>query len=226
MLNSAQRPEIVLDRAAVREVDRAAVEDYGIPGIVLMENAARAIASEALNMLRAVGGSRSLVVCGGGNNGGDGWAAARHLTNAGAEPIVFPLDEPRAGSDAATNAAIARRMGVREVTSAPSTCDCEIIIDAVFGTGLTRHVEGRAAEVLEWINRQGKPVLAVDVPSGLDCDTGEPLAACVRATVTLTLVAMKPGLLRPQAKPFVGRVIVGDIGAPRKLIERLGAPRA
>jgi NAD(P)H-hydrate epimerase len=102
-----------------------------------------------------------------------------------------------------------------------------LVVDAIFGTGLDRPVEGRPAEVIDWINRimaRGRPVLAVDVPSGLDCDTGLPLGHAVRATATVTFVARKPGLLEPPGRDHAGRVTVADIGAPRELVERFGRP--
>jgi NAD(P)H-hydrate epimerase len=97
-----------------------------------------------------------------------------------------------------------------------------LIIDAIFGTGLDRPPTGDAARAIEEINRSGVKVLAIDVPSGLDCDTGEPLGPCVRANRTVTFVAEKFGFAQPQAKEFTGEVIVADIGCPRELIEMIG----
>ena len=221
------RPEYILDRASVRAVDRAAIDEYGIPGIVLMENAARGLAAEALNMLGdRVQGAEVLVICGSGNNGGDGYALARHLHNAGARPVLAALGAPRLGTDAAVNRAICQRMGlaIAGPDSLDDHSDARLVVDALFGTGLDRPVEGRAAEVIDWINAAGRPVLAVDVPSGLDCDTGRPLGRAVRAKATVTFVARKPGLVEPPGLDYAGRVTVADIGAPRALVERLGRP--
>jgi NAD(P)H-hydrate epimerase len=219
------RPVYVLDRDAVRAVDRAAIEEYGIPGIVLMENAARALAATALSMLD--GGGMALIICGSGNNGGDGWALARHLHNAGVRVVVAPLGDPRPDGDAGVNCAICRAMGIEEIAfdRLEAQRDADLIVDAIFGTGLTRPVlEGRAEEAIVWMNAGSEPVLAVDVPSGLDADRGFPLGVAVRATATVTFVGMKPGFLVSGAEAWTGTVTVGDIGAPRELTERYGRP--
>lgn len=221
-------PAFVLDRESVRSVDRAAIEEYGIPGIALMENASRVLAREALRLLEKTGTGDALVliVCGSGNNGGDGWALARHLHNAGARPVVAVLGEPRPESDAGTNCAICRKMGIPEITieELDEYAGADLIVDAIFGTGLDRPVKGRAAEVIEWINASGRPVLAVDVPSGLDCDTGKPLGVAVRAAVTVSFVGHKPAFSTLDAQPLIGELVIGEIGVPRQLIERLGSP--
>jgi NAD(P)H-hydrate epimerase len=222
--------EYILDRASVRSVDRAAIEEYGIPGMVLMENASRGLAAEAIGMLGdGLADARVLIVCGSGNNGGDGYALARHLHNAGVRPLLVALGEPRPGTDAATNRTICAKMGLPLAGDdrLDEQDDPALVVDAIFGTGLDRPVEGRPAEVIDWINRimtRGRPVLAVDVPSGLDCDTGLPLGHAVRATATVTFVARKPGLLEPSGRDYAGRVTVADIGAPRELVERFGRP--
>lgn len=218
-----------LSRDAVRAVDRAAIEVYGIPGAVLMENAAIGLADEAIHWLGAGAlGAKVLIICGSGNNGGDGYALARHLHNRGARPVLVPLGEPRPGSDAALNLAICRRMGLPEVAPADLDRhrDADLVVDAIFGTGLDRPVAGAAAEAIAWINRSGRRVLAVDVPSGLDCDTGRPLGAAVRAGRTVTFVAPKPGFAMPGAGEYTGAVTVVGIGAPVELIARFGRPAA
>lgn len=219
-------PVYVLSREQVRAVDKRAIEDFGIPGIVLMENAARALAEEALRMLRQRHRPQGpvLIICGSGNNGGDGWALARHLHNHGVEVVLAPLKDPRDGTDAAANANICRKMGLPEISTEKldERRDAALIVDALFGTGLDRAIEGKSAEVVEWINNAGRPVLAVDVPSGLDADTGEPLGPCVQATATVTFVGLKPGFTELHCQRIVGEVIVGDIGAPRELAAELG----
>ena len=214
----------VLDRESVRAVDRAAIVEYGIPGVVLMENAARSLAAEALVMLGGATGS-VVIVCGTGNNGGDGWALARHLHNAGVRVTVAPLGEPREGGDAAINCRVCRNMALREI--APDELPahlggCDLIVDAIFGTGLDGRITGVAAAVIERINDSGRPVLAVDVPSGLDCDSGEPLGSAVKAARTVTFVAHKPAMNVAAARKHLGQVVVADIGAPVELLERFG----
>lgn len=219
---------LVLDRHAARAVDLEAMEAYGVPGIVLMENAARALCDAAIDLLDGAVRDRAVViVAGGGNNGGDGWALARHLANHGAAPVVVALGEPREGTDAAVNAGIARRMAIAEATLATAPQPA-LVVDAIFGTGLDRPIGGAAADAVAWINGQSCPVLAVDVPSGLDCDAGAPVGAadapCVRATCTVSFVAGKPGFLRAESEAFTGRVLIGDIGAPAAIVRRLGRP--
>jgi len=214
-----RRTSLVLDRAGARALDQAAMTTYGIPGIVLMENAARALLDVAVDM-RPDGDARCvLIVCGAGNNGGDGWALARHLRNAGVEPVVYATKDPRPDSDAGINCAICRRMGITETASPNAAGDIGLIVDGLFGTGLDRPVTGAALACIEWINAHPAPVLAIDLPSGLDADRGVPLGACVRATRTVTMAGVKAGFLVPGADAWVGAVSVADIGAPREAID-------
>jgi NAD(P)H-hydrate epimerase len=206
---------IRLSRAQVREVDRLAIEAFHIPGIVLMENAARSVVDVALQMAPANG--TVVIVCGGGNNGGDGFAVGRHLHNRGLGVRIVNTASDLKG-DALINFRIAEAMGI---PIGRSWRDGELIIDALFGTGLSRPPYEDAAALIGQMNQAGVPILAVDLPSGLDCDTGEPLGACVRATRTVTFVAEKTGFANPASRVYTGEVIVGDIGCPRELIERV-----
>ena len=230
-----------LTRQQVREVDRLAIEQLGIPGIVLMENAARAAAEVVLAVLGddlAVepADAKTTVLCGGGNNGGDGYAIARHLHNAGVLVAVYAAVDPdRLTGDAAVNCRIAARMGLAQVpvlsaedaaSHAPAWADSHVIVDALLGTGFHGQVRQPLASTIGHCNvvsgRSGGPkVVAVDVPSGLDCDTGQPANATVRADVTVTFVAAKTGFAAVAARPWLGRVIVADIGAPPSLIEQV-----
>jgi NAD(P)H-hydrate epimerase len=214
-------PHLVFDRASVQSVDREAIESFGIPGLVLMENAALGLTDQALNMLAGEAAATVLIVCGSGNNGGDGYALARHLRNRGHQPVIAPLGPPRPGTDADANAVICERMGIPHVPrdAAPAP---RLVVDAIFGTGLDREVTGEPAEWIGWINEQTAPVLAVDAPSGLDCDTGEPLGPTVRASHTVTFVGLKRGFLAPGAAAYTGTVTVADIGAPVELYRKYG----
>ena len=199
------------------------MEDYAIPGIVLMENASRGIAAIASGMAPA--GSPIAIVCGPGNNGGDGFAAARHLSNLGFAPrlhMAIDSDSLKPGSDPAVNFGIARAMGL-PLRDPLDLGDAVLVLDAVFGTGLQREVRAPFREILETIRDAGRPVLAVDLPSGLDADTGEVLGVCVRADVTATMVAPKTGFLRAEGPANVGRVEVVDIGAPAAILARFAA---
>ncbi|MGL4554788.1 MAG: NAD(P)H-hydrate epimerase [Gemmataceae bacterium] len=202
-----------LTREQCRELDRRATQTYGVPGVVLMENAGAAI-SRLLLSLGVTG--EVAVCCGKGNNGGDGFVIARHLDNAGVPVRVLLFADPeRLGGDAAVMFDILRRSGV-PVEPWPDLArlgGAEWVVDALFGTGLTRPVEPPLDGVIAAINAAGAKVLAVDLPSGLDADTGEPLGACVRADHTATVAAPKAGFEAGAA--WVGRVHVIDMGAPR-----------
>jgi NAD(P)H-hydrate epimerase len=231
---------LVFSRARVRDVDRLAVEEFGIPSIVLMENAAIGLCEVALEMLEGLGGSAALIACGPGNNGGDGLALARHLHNAGVEVhIVLAADPSRYGGDAAINLRIAQKMDLPLTISAPPDPGVAldraaaalprpaIIVDALLGTGVDRPVTGPLRTLIERLNSlrtPQSPVLAADLPSGLDADTGEPLGAAVVADATVTFVGLKPGFLTLAAQPFVGEIHIADIGAPAELVRRLGVP--
>ncbi len=214
---------LVFTRDSIRKLDRLAVEQYNIPSIVLMENASHHIAAAALNMVRRISRPRIIIYCGPGNNGGDGLAAARHLHNAGARvSIILSGPASRYSGDAAINVRIAQRMKLPvRAAGRGKHPPCDLIIDALLGTGLDRPVTGVIARLIDRINRQIAPVLAVDIPSGLDADTGKPLGAAIRATHTLTLAGLKLGFLNPAAREYLGKVSIGDIGIPRELAERL-----
>jgi NAD(P)H-hydrate epimerase len=233
----------VLDRDAARQIDRRVTEEFGIPTLVLMENAAVHVAETALEELEVCINPLVLVVCGPGSNGGDGLAVARHLSNAGVDVRVVVLgDAEDLRGDAAVQLNACRRMklpilytgekGAVAIDGALTDADGtarkpRAVIDAIFGTGLSRPVEGTAAELIGSINelgRRGAHVISVDVPSGLDANTGAALGAVVRAQTTVTFVGLKPGLLAFDAQGFVGDVVVADIGAPRSLVEELGTP--
>jgi NAD(P)H-hydrate epimerase len=225
-------PTLRLTRAQVREIDRLSIERYHIPGVVLMENAARAVTDAASNMLLGVKEASVLIVCGGGNNGGDGFAVARHLHNRGVDIEVALAHAGGYRDEAAANLRIIQEMDLPRIPIADAgrslDAGIDLIIDALFGTGL--ETPPRDPRWIQWMNNAGVPILAVDIPSGLDCDTGEPLGpACVRATRTVTFVAEKAGFSNPNARQYLGEVTVGDIGCPRELIDSIArgaSPRA
>jgi NAD(P)H-hydrate epimerase len=212
---------IYLSREQVRKIDRLALERYQMPGVILMENAARAVVDVAVEMLGGQCTGDILIVCGGGNNGGDGLAAARHLHNRGANvSIILTTDPGRYQNEALANWKIVEAMKlpiVKMPTKPP-----RLIVDAIFGTGLTSAPREPFASTVKSIMAFGVPILAVDIPSGLDCDTGLPLGpACIEATQTVTFVANKIGFAVPNAARYLGKVTVGDIGCPRELIEEV-----
>jgi NAD(P)H-hydrate epimerase len=214
---------IRLTRAQVREIDRRAIQEYHIPGIVLMENAARAATELALRIMLENATSNAAIICGGGNNGGDGLAIARHLHNAGKSVRIYLATDPtKYFGDALINWEIVQAMklptepadsyAVKRISNA-------LVMDAIFGTGLTTPPREPYPSIISAINAGKCPVLAIDVPSGLDCDTGRPLGRCVTAHSTITFVEEKIGF--PNAREYLGDTFVGDIGCPRELIEQV-----
>ena len=220
--------------ARSRAVDRVCLEEYGLPGAVLMENAARGCAELLLNLSDG-DPDPVAVLCGTGNNGGDGFALARHLTIAGAEVHLFaPFAEPPPGDDdsgeAAMNARVARRMGLPWLNWAvdPAAAADDLaalvfdggwVVDALLGTGPTGPPRSPTDEAVFAVNAArsgGAKVLSVDVPTGFDADAGRPFAAdrCVRADHTATFVAPKVGFAAPGADAWTGAVHVVGIGAP------------
>ncbi len=211
-----------LTREQVRGLDRRAIEEYGVSGVVLMENAGRGAAELLLSL--GVHGPVA-VCCGKGNNGGDGFVIARHLANHQVEVRVLLFADPDdLTGDAAVNYRVAVKMGLPLEVHAGRTPDpkaleaslnaAEWVVDALFGTGLTGPVRPPLDEVIAAINRSPARVLAVDIPSGLDCDTGEPLGPTVRAHHTVAFAAQKVGFANPAAGPWLGVVHLVDIGAP------------
>lgn len=219
-----------LTRDEVREVDRRAIEELGLPGIVLMENAGRG-AAELLIQLGVDG--PVTIVAGKGNNGGDGFVIARHLANHGFDVRVLLFADPHhLTGDALANYRVLCGSGL-----SPRNCtegglaDCDgvlrsgsWIVDSLLGTGTQGTVREPFATVIEQINAAGVGVFAVDLPSGLDCDTGKPLGPCVRAAHTATFVAPKKGFGAPRATDFTGSVHVVDIGVPRSILQAYALP--
>jgi NAD(P)H-hydrate epimerase len=234
----------VLTRQQVREVDRRAIQEFGMPGIVLMENAGRNAANLLFRLMAAQlrPGAKEFqsgpvtVVCGKGNNGGDGFVIARHLDLFGLTVRVVLLCSPDdLSGDAMANFAIIRKAGLAiEVFTAPldmARFDAGIsgsawLVDAILGTGASGEPKSPYAEAIDRMNVIGLPIFALDLPSGLDCDTGAPARHTVRAAHTCTFVASKSGFSVEGAKPYVGRLHVVDIGAPRRLLEEVKASSA
>ncbi len=254
-----------LTRHQARQIDRIAMEELGIPSVVLMENA-------GLNAVSAIGrfmakqrgdqpagrdwpvDARVVIFCGGGNNGGDGYVIARHLYNQGANVQIIalkPIDQLT--GDAAVNAVICQNMAL-DIQPAPGVApapECspaglpvsdwstaDLLIDALLGTGFTGDLRPDLLEIIQTINAtrdmpHAPTIVAIDLPSGLDCDTGQPpdnppgnpAQDAIRADLTITFVAPKLGFNDPAAKPYLGRVVVADIGIPLALLDRLSESR-
>jgi len=209
----------------MRELDRTAIEERGIAGLTLMENAGRAVAEAALRLTEEEAERPIVVVCGRGNNGGDGFVAARRLQEEGRRVRVYLAGrQDDVEGDAATSLRRLTESGVDvvevdDVRSVGRECaSAGLVVDALLGTGLTGKVRGLPGELIETLNQCGRPVLAVDVPSGLDADTGEPLGLAVRAVETVTMGLPKLGLFLYPGMDSAGRVTVADIGYPADLV--------
>ena len=206
--------------AQVRELDRLAIEERGIPSLTLMERAG----ADALDALTGrYAGARNLVVlCGGGNNAGDGYVLARLARQAGLEVRVIALVEPdRLKGDAAASAQKYLRTG--NVETALSIKSADIIIDALLGSGLNRPVEGVFAGAIETVNGSAVPVLSLDIPSGLNADTGVRLGSAVRADATITFIGLKRGLFTAEGPEFCGEILFSDLGTPADIHASVGA---
>lgn len=200
----------------LRAIDRHAAEVFGVPTLLLMENAGRAVADAAWALLPP--GGRVWVVSGKGNNGGDGWVAARHLHARGvAVAVQTPVPVASLQGDAAVNANAALKVGVPLAASLGEAHAGDVVIDAILGTGLTRAPEGVALEAIRSVaaaRDRGALVLAVDLPSGLDADRPHAPGEHVVADATLTLHSLKPALCQFPARGACGRITVAPLGIP------------
>lgn len=217
----------MLNREMARRLDERAVTEYGIPGIVLMENAGRGVAEKLI----ATGAASPVAICcGKGNNGGDGFVIARHLDLGEIDVRVLLWADPAdLLGDARANYEIATRSGIAiqvfsQATDLPafasSLADANWIVDALLGTGVRGRARPPMDAVIDALNTAAAPKLAVDVPSGLDCDQGI-VGPAVKAECTCTFVAAKPGFVVGEAARYVGHLHVLDIGAPRKLVDEM-----
>ena len=215
----------VVTAEQMRHLDRRATEDYAVPSLLLMENAGIRVFVAVARLLEDAPDASVLVICGKGNNGGDGFVVARHLQDAGMRvTIALAADPEEIRGDAHTNLEIAFRMNIPalQVMEIVDLCEplaeCELVVDALFGTGMKGEAAGLAAEIVDAINDSGKTVVSVDLPSGLNADTGEVGEHCVWADETVTFAAPKIGLVTYPGAKYVGRLTVGDIGIPEPLL--------
>jgi NAD(P)H-hydrate epimerase len=222
-------PQRIFNREQSRRVDELAIGKYGISGLVLMENAGRG----AVDVLERLGlGVRFAVCCGKGNNGGDGFVMARHLHARGYDVTVLLFgDAAELTGDAETNFDILDRTDVPIEEFGLDYIDdddldktlkgFDVVIDALLGTGARGEPRPPFDRIIDAINRQPSPVVAVDLPSGLDCDTGVAAKHTIRAAHTLTFVAPKPGFFVTEAKPYVGQLHVVNLGLPPALLDEI-----
>ena len=225
----------VLNAGQMREADRRTIEEIGIPSAVLMENAGRQVVSAMEAAFDALPAARVAVLAGRGNNGGDGFVVARVLWQAGVDIRVYVIGATAAISgDARLNLDILGRLGIA-VIEVPADSDWErhradvlrsdIVVDALFGTGLKSPLEGLAGAIARDLNAGETPVVAVDLPSGLSADDAAPIGPVIEATLTVTFGAPKLPLMLPPGEHAAGSVVVADIGIPRTVIDGLPGPR-
>jgi NAD(P)H-hydrate epimerase len=221
----------VFTAAEMRELDRRAVVELGIPSATLMENAGRGAAIGLLELLPALGAprrsARVAIVCGKGGNGGDGFVVARWLRRRGHRPVVLLAARPAdVTGDAAAMLAALRRAGVRPIViedaarAAALISESHVVVDALLGTGARGAPSGLTATLIEHVNASGRPVVALDMPSGLPADGGAPPGPAVRAAATFTFAGLKRGLVQPPGLDYAGRVTVVPIGIPAAEVSR------
>lgn len=212
----------------VRELDRRSIEEFGVPSSLLMENAGRALAFEVERQLDARAGRRAAILVGPGNNGGDGLVVARRLKALGYAVEVVGLGDLDAAAERSADFALQRRLwaAIGGRVLEPSAWSgvlsrADLAVDALFGTGLSRAVEGMSARALEALAKWGGPVVACDLPSGLDADDGSLHGPVVPAVATVTFAVWKHGLRRGHGPRLAGQVQVAEIGIPPALIAEL-----
>tara|TARA_B100001750_G_scaffold211277_1_gene192405 strand:- start:1081 stop:1776 length:696 start_codon:yes stop_codon:yes gene_type:complete len=217
------------DPATIRKWDRLAIEEYGIPGIALMENAGAGAARIISGLSEKDCPPPFIILCGPGNNGGDGYVVARHLCNSGFEVEVCLCFAPESldrTSDAGVNLGVIERMGIP--TSCPGEAgpgqllkraDGFTVIDALLGTGLSRPLEGPILAWVEALSQSEQPIISLDIPTGLDGRLGTILGNCAPASHTITFAAAKTGFFREQGPDITGRIHVVEIGLPANIRE-------
>lgn len=228
MSNLAQAARLpALTASQMREADRITIEDFGIPGHTLMESASRAAAQVVTEHYGPMVGKRVVCFCGKGNNGGDGLVVARVLYTQGAHVTVVTLAEPAVMTrDAALNFRLLERLQAHDANQrlirvpyeGPSTLQrvqqADLFVDALLGTGLDKPLRDPIASIVAWLNDQRQPTIAIDIPTGLHADTGAILGAAVQAEATVTMAALKAGLLLGEGLLHAGEVQTVDIGIP------------
>jgi hydroxyethylthiazole kinase-like uncharacterized protein yjeF len=224
----------VLNTEQMREADRRTIQDLGLPSIVLMENAGRQTVAAMEAAFETLGSSRVAVVCGRGNNGGDGFVVARTLVQRGIDTVVFLLGSvAEVTGDARTNLEVLGHIGmtVVEITNAQEwelhfteVSACDIVVDAILGTGFRGRLTGLFETVVADINELGVPVVAIDLPTGLSADSAELTGEAVEATMTVTLAAPKIPLVFPPAETHAGDLVIADIGIPAPVIDEIEGP--
>ncbi len=208
----------------MRAIDTRAIKEYGIPGMVLMERAGLSVFKRISELFRP---RKTIVLAGGGNNGGDGLVVARLLKNAGWNVKAHFLSAiPKASPDCKAQLDMAEKFGVPVIPGPPGEKEfhAALVVDAIFGTGLEREVAGKLAGVIEDTNRLGEDIIAVDIPSGISSDTGRVMGTAIRADFTVTFGLPKLGHMLYPGAEHAGRLFIEEIGFPRELLENPSIP--
>jgi len=208
----------------MRKIDDMSIREFRVDVLMLMENAGRAAAVLARQMLLGQTiGKRVACLVGAGNNGGDGMVAARHLANWGAEVrVISGTSKDKMKSVPLGQLNIIEKMGIPILSTDHTLGDYDLLIDSLIGYGLEDNPRDRIATIIKDANASGRPILALDVPSGMNATTGEAYDPCIKATATLTLALPKTGFLAPRASPYVGDLYLADISIPRKVYQSFG----
>jgi len=225
----------ILNAAQMREADRFTIEEIGIPSLVLMENAGRQVVAAMEAAYESALDGRVAVLCGRGNNGGDGFVVARTLSQRGIDATVFVVGSvAEIRGDARTNLDALGRLGITVVEIGDEQAwelhfseiaQCSVIVDALFGTGLRTPLAGMLETVVADVNASGIPVVSIDLPSGLSADTPRVIGDSIDASMTVALAAPKLPLVLPPGEARAGDVVIADIGIPDEAIEALDGPR-
>ena len=216
----------VVTAAGMRVIDARTINEYGVPGLVLMERAGLSVFKRITGLFRAKT-QKAIVLAGGGNNGGDGLVVARLLQNAGWNVKVHFLSTiEKASPDCKAQLGMARKFGVPVIESRPGEKDfhAALVVDAMLGTGLDRDVAGELAAVIKDVTRWGEDIIAVDIPSGISSDTGRVMGTAIRADFTVTFGLPKLGHMLYPGAEHAGRLFIEDIGFPRELLEDPAIP--
>jgi len=209
----------------IQNLDRIAIEKIGISSLWLMENAGSAVTAAVLDQLKGIKNPRVCVLCGIGNNAGDGFVVARQLVSAGIRTVIYVIGSGKSlKHDAGVNFGILKKLkiavkeiaklnrhGVTDITQA------DMVVDAIFGVGLNRKIQEPFFSFIEAANNFAKKIISVDIPSGLDGTTGKIYGICINADITVTFSFIKKGFLKNQGPSHVGKTVVADIGIPAEL---------
>lgn len=215
-----KKDKIYVSVGRMRDIDRAASEKYGIASLILMENAGRALALESLKILKKLKNKKTAVVCGSGNNAGDGFVAARYLINKGVETkVILAKKADLFEGDCKVNFAILQKLKADISYSPDFIGESGLVIDALLGTGLDGDVRKETAEVIKKINVSKAYVISADIPSGLDGDGGDCKGCAVKADKTVAFAFLKLAFKNKSAKKYTGTIITADIGIPAAAVK-------